>query len=86
MPKLDEEAEVDVMRDEDALKEISDYFKALESDIVRTRLNSEPRIDGRDLDTVRPIAVETGILNQAHGSSLFTRAKPIYCCKATVDS
>ena len=73
--------------DEDALKEISDYFKALESDIVRTRLlNSEPRIDGRDLDTVRPIAVETGILNQAHGSSLFTRGETQSIAVATVDS
>ena len=79
-------AEVDE-EDEDALKEISDYFKALESDIVRTRLlNSEPRIDGRDLDTVRPIAVETGILNQAHGSSLFTRGETQSIAVATVDS
>ena len=79
-------AEVDEA-DEAALKEISDYFKALESDIVRTRLlNSEPRIDGRDLDTVRPIAVETGILNQAHGSSLFTRGETQSIAVATVDS
>ena len=79
-------AEVDE-DDEDALKEILDYFKALESDIVRTRLlNSEPRIDGRDLDTVRPIAVETGILNQAHGSSLFTRGETQSIAVATVDS
>ena len=79
-------AEVDE-DDEDALKEVSDYFKALESDIVRTRLlNSEPRIDGRDLDTVRPIAVETGILNQAHGSSLFTRGETQSIAVATVDS
>ena len=79
-------AEVDE-DDEDKLKEVSDYFKALESDIVRTRLlNSEPRIDGRDLDTVRPIAVETGILNQAHGSSLFTRGETQSIAVATVDS
>ena len=45
-------AEIDE-EDEDALKETSNQFKALESDIVRTRLlNGEPRIDGRDLDTV----------------------------------
>ena len=73
--------------DEDALKEVSDQFKALESDIVRTRLlNGEPRIDGRDLDTVRPIAVETGILSQAHGSSLFTRGETQSIAVATVDS
>ena len=79
-------AEVDE-EDEDALKEVSDQFKALESDIVRTRLlNGEPRIDGRDLDTVRPIAVETGILSQAHGSSLFTRGETQSIAVATVDS
>ena len=73
--------------DEDALKETSDQFKALESDIVRTRLlNGEPRIDGRDLDAVRPIAVETGILNQAHGSSIFTRGETQSISVATVDS
>ncbi|MFL2743064.1 MAG: polyribonucleotide nucleotidyltransferase [Gammaproteobacteria bacterium] len=73
--------------DEDALKEVSDHFKALESEIVRSRLLSgEPRIDGRDLDTVRPIAVETGILNQAHGSSLFTRGETQSIAVATVDS
>ena len=79
-------AEIDE-EDEDALKETSDQFKALESDIVRTRLlNGEPRIDGRDLDTVRPIAVETGILNQAHGSSIFTRGETQSISVATVDS
>ena len=72
---------------EDILKEASDHFKALESKIVRTRLLSgEPRIDGRDLDTVRPISVETGMLNQAHGSSLFTRGETQSIAVATVDS
>jgi polyribonucleotide nucleotidyltransferase len=69
------------------LKEASDHFKALESKIVRTRLLSgEPRIDGRDLDTVRPISVETGMLKQAHGSSLFTRGETQSIAVATVDS
>ncbi|MFL2754195.1 MAG: polyribonucleotide nucleotidyltransferase [Gammaproteobacteria bacterium] len=72
---------------EDILKEASDHFKALESKIVRTRLLSgEPRIDGRDLDTVRPISVETGMLKQAHGSSLFTRGETQSIAVATVDS
>ena len=69
------------------LKEALDHFKALESKIVRTRLLSgEPRIDGRDLDTVRPISVETGMLKQAHGSSLFTRGETQSIAVATVDS
>ncbi len=51
-------------------------FKAVEKDVVRKSiLSNEPRIDGRDRDTVRPIFVETGVLPSAHGSSLFTRGE-----------
>ncbi|EQD65915.1 polynucleotide phosphorylase/polyadenylase, partial [mine drainage metagenome] len=46
----------------------------LESDIVRQRiLKGEPRIDGRDCQTVRPITVKVGVLPRTHGSALFTR-------------
>ncbi len=48
----------------------------LESDIVRQRiLNGEPRIDGRDCKTVRPITVKVGVLPRTHGSALFTRGE-----------
>ena len=48
----------------------------LESKIVRTRiLNGEPRIDGRDTRTVRPISIRNGILPRTHGSALFTRGE-----------
>jgi polyribonucleotide nucleotidyltransferase len=48
----------------------------LESNIVRQRvLNGEPRIDGRDFKTVRPITVKVGVLPRAHGSALFTRGE-----------
>jgi polyribonucleotide nucleotidyltransferase len=48
----------------------------LESNIVRQRiLNGEPRIDGRDTKTVRPITVKVGILPRTHGSALFTRGE-----------
>jgi polyribonucleotide nucleotidyltransferase len=48
----------------------------LEAKIVRTQiLNGEPRIDGRDTRTVRPIAVRTGVLPRTHGSALFTRGE-----------
>jgi polyribonucleotide nucleotidyltransferase len=48
----------------------------LESNIVRQRvLNGEPRIDGRDYKTVRPITVKVGVLPRAHGSALFTRGE-----------
>jgi len=48
----------------------------LESSIVRQRiLNGEPRIDGRDRRTVRPITVKVGVLPRTHGSALFTRGE-----------
>ncbi len=48
----------------------------LEKKIVRGRiLDAQPRIDGRDNDTVRPIFVRTGVLPRAHGSALFTRGE-----------
>jgi polyribonucleotide nucleotidyltransferase len=53
----------------------SALFK-LESNIVRQRiLNGEPRIDGRDTRTVRPITVKVGVLPRTHGSALFTRGE-----------
>ena len=48
----------------------------LESNIVRQRiLNGEPRIDGRNATTVRPITVKVGVLPRTHGSALFTRGE-----------
>src|SRR5690348_12520562 len=59
--------------DTNAVKEI--YFN-LESKIVRTQiLDGEPRIDGRDTRTVRPITVRVGVLPRTHGSALFTRGE-----------
>jgi polyribonucleotide nucleotidyltransferase len=53
----------------------TELFK-LESNIVRQRvLNGEPRIDGRDHKTVRPITVKVGMLPRTHGSALFTRGE-----------
>ncbi|MHB1516137.1 MAG: polyribonucleotide nucleotidyltransferase [Acidiferrobacteraceae bacterium] len=49
---------------------------ALEKKVVRGRiLAGEPRIDGRDRTTVRPITIRTGVLPRAHGSALFTRGE-----------
>jgi polyribonucleotide nucleotidyltransferase len=49
---------------------------ALESSIVRSQiLDGEPRIDGRDTRTVRPIATRVGVLPRTHGSALFTRGE-----------
>ena len=56
--------------------DIKDQFKALEKNIVRQRIISgEPRIDGRDGLTVRPIVCEVDVLDKAHGSALFTRGE-----------
>jgi polyribonucleotide nucleotidyltransferase len=53
----------------------NELFK-LESNLVRQRvLNGEPRIDGRDYQTVRPINVKVGVLPRTHGSALFTRGE-----------
>jgi len=55
---------------------IKDMFHALEAKVVRSRiLAGEPRIDGRDTRTVRPITVRTGVLPRTHGSALFTRGE-----------
>jgi len=47
-----------------------------EAKIVRSQiLNGEPRIDGRDTRTVRPIVIRNGVLPRTHGSALFTRGE-----------
>ena len=56
--------------------EVDDQLFKLESRIVRERiLAGEPRIDGRDSTTVRPITVKVGVLPRTHGSALFTRGE-----------
>ncbi|MDP2241594.1 MAG: polyribonucleotide nucleotidyltransferase, partial [Burkholderiales bacterium] len=58
---------------------------ALESKIVRGQiLNGEPRIDGRDTRTVRPITIRTGVLPRVHGSALFTRGETQAIVTATL--
>ena len=48
----------------------------LEAKTVRHQiLAGEPRIDGRDTRTVRPISIRTGVLPRTHGSALFTRGE-----------
>jgi len=56
--------------------DVNEAFGKIEKEIVRLRvLNGEPRIDGRDLKTVRPISIEVGVLPKTHGSVLFTRGE-----------
>jgi polyribonucleotide nucleotidyltransferase len=59
-----------------AIDAVSGAFSKLEKTLVREHiLSGKPRIDGRDLSTVRPISVECGVLPRAHGSALFTRGE-----------
>ena len=61
---------------ENDAQDVADIFGKVEKGLVRDRvLNGEPRIDGRELRTVRPIAVEVGVLPKTHGSALFTRGE-----------
>ena len=56
--------------------DINNLIFELEAKIVRSQiLNGEPRIDGRDTRTVRPIAIRHGVLPRTHGSALFTRGE-----------
>ncbi len=56
--------------------EVKGALSKLEKTIVRQRvIKGEPRIDGRDQSTVRPIEVSVGVLPRAHGSALFTRGE-----------
>lgn len=58
------------------LADIKKVFSHLESKIVRSRiLDGQPRIDGRDTKTVRPINIQVGLLPRTHGSALFTRGE-----------
>ncbi|KAF3996226.1 polyribonucleotide nucleotidyltransferase [Glaciimonas immobilis] len=56
--------------------EVGNIIFDLEAKIVRSQiLDGEPRIDGRDTRTVRPITIRTGVLPRTHGSALFTRGE-----------
>ena len=56
--------------------DVKGLFGKLEKELVRGRIIAgEPRIDGRDTKTVRPVFVETTVLPRVHGSALFTRGE-----------
>lgn len=78
-------AELSAEDDSGLSEEISDTFSKIEKTLVRRKiLNKEPRIDGRDLSTVRPINVEVGVLPKTHGSALFTRGETQAIAVATL--
>jgi polyribonucleotide nucleotidyltransferase len=60
----------------DLINAVKSELGNLEAKIVRNQiLDGEPRIDGRDTRTVRPITIRTGVLPRTHGSALFTRGE-----------
>ena len=69
------------------MAQVPDMVAAVEKKVVRRRIIDEGiRIDGRDTQTVRPIAIETSFLPRAHGSALFTRGETQSLCVTTLGS
>ena len=66
----------EVNEDEDNTESVLKFFEKSQKSVVRTKIiNGNPRIDGRDTKTVRPIDVKVGVLPRAHGSALFSRGE-----------
>src|SRR3989442_526335 len=60
----------------DNLKDVANVIEEIEYHTMRSQvLTHSERVDGRDLDTVRPISCEVGVLPRTHGSALFTRGQ-----------
>ena len=71
--------------DEVSLRVAPSVFSDIEAETMRgSILRGEPRIDGRDTKTVRPIECEVGILGRNHGSALFTRGETQALVSATI--
>lgn len=78
-------AELSIMESSPKKSQIDDIFFNLETRIVRERiLAGEPRIDGRNTQTVRPLAMRVGVLPNTHGSALFTRGETQVLAVATL--
>jgi polyribonucleotide nucleotidyltransferase len=68
-----------------AAKQVGEYLHDLEKTVVRTRIiKGEPRIDGRDPESIRALHVMTGVLPRTHGSALFTRGETQALVTATL--
>ena len=69
-------AKTDSSKHEKLTDDVKSSFDLLQYNLMREMILSEgKRIDGRDTKTVRPIAVEAGLLPRTHGSALFTRGE-----------
>ncbi len=85
--KLKSEALERLLAEDETLeaKDVSDMLSSVEKSVVRGRIIAgEPRIDGRDPESVRALDVRTGILPRTHGSSLFTRGETQAIVTATL--
>ena len=68
-------------------QQVKDGLHELEAGVVRGRiLDGQPRIDGRDRFTVRPLAISAGVLPRTHGSALFTRGETQVMAVVTLGS
>jgi polyribonucleotide nucleotidyltransferase len=69
----------------DRLRDIANELEEVEYRVMRAQvLQRGERVDGRDLDTIRPISIETGVLPRTHGSALFTRGQTQALVSATL--
>ena len=78
MGEIKDAAVEEFVSEDDSISEdeVKNYIKKIEKSTVRERiLAGEPRIDGRDNSTVRELAIETSVLENTHGSALFTRGE-----------
>src|SRR5213083_2532695 len=69
----------------DNVKDVANVIEEIEYHTMRNQvLTHAERVDGRDLDTVRPISCEVGVLPRTHGSALFTRGQTQALVSATL--
>ena len=82
---LRDQAVAEIVTGDDDASAVREEFARLEKGIVRNRvIEGEPRIDGRDQTTVRPITVDVGLLPRTHGSAMFTRGETQAIVTATL--
>ena len=83
--KTDLEAEINPEGEDDLKGTLGNVFHDAEKNVVRKMiLEKKKRVDGRNLNEVRPISIKTGYLPRVHGSSVFTRGETQALVSATL--
>ena len=83
--KADLEAEINPEGEDDLKGTLGNVFHDAEKNVVRKMiLEKKKRVDGRNLNEVRPISIKTGYLPRVHGSSVFTRGETQALVSATL--